>query len=89
MPREAGSLASHFLISPAKKTLARCAAVEKSVSQLGRGYDLIIGGNASRRQTQIRSLNPTRPSEIVGIHQKAGKEQVEPAMKAALKAFES
>jgi len=37
---------------------------------------------------KIKSLNPAKPSQIVGIHQKAGKEHVEPAMKAALAAFE-
>src|SRR2546426_9005555 len=65
------------------------AAVEKVRGQLGREYDLIIGGKHVKTADKIRSLNPTRPSEIVGIHQKAGKEQVEPAMNAALKAFES
>jgi 1-pyrroline-5-carboxylate dehydrogenase len=33
-------------------------------------------------------VNPAKPSEIVGIHQKAGAEHVEPAIQAALKAFE-
>src|SRR3979411_2323645 len=65
------------------------AAIEKVRGQLGREYDLIIGGKRVKTADKTRSLNPTRPSEIVGIHQKAGKEQVEPAMKAALKAFES
>ncbi len=58
-------------------------------SQLGREYDLIIGGHRVRTQDKIVSLNPARPSEVVGVHQKAGKEHVEPAMQAALKAFES
>ena len=65
------------------------AAIEKVRGQLGREYDLIIGGQRVKTADKIRSLNPTRPSEIVGIHQKAGKEQVEPAMNAALKAFKS
>src|SRR6266581_2205690 len=65
------------------------AAIAKVRGQLGREYDLIIGGKRVKTTDKIRSLNPTRPSEIVGIHQKAGKEQVEPAMNAALKAFES
>jgi 1-pyrroline-5-carboxylate dehydrogenase len=33
-------------------------------------------------------LNPSQPSQIVGVHQKAGREHVEPAMKAALAAFQ-
>ena len=65
------------------------AAIAKVRGQLGREYDLIIGGKRIKTTDKIKSLNPAKPSEIVGIHQKAGKEHVEPAMNAALKAFES
>jgi 1-pyrroline-5-carboxylate dehydrogenase len=65
------------------------AAIAKVRSQLGREYDLIIGGKRVKTTDKIKSLNPSKPSEIVGTHQKAGKEHVEPAMTAALKAFES
>jgi 1-pyrroline-5-carboxylate dehydrogenase len=65
------------------------AAIGKVRGQLGREYDLIIGGKRIKTADKIKSLNPAKPSEIVGIHQKAGKEHVEPAMNAALAAFES
>jgi 1-pyrroline-5-carboxylate dehydrogenase len=65
------------------------AAIERVRGQLGREYDLIIGGQRIKTADKIKSLNPSRPSQVVGIHQKAGKEHVEPAMAAALKAFES
>ena len=65
------------------------AAVAKVRSQLGREYDLIIGGKRVKTSEKIKSLNPANPSQVVGIHQKAGKEHVEPAMNAALKAFDS
>src|ERR1017187_49919 len=65
------------------------AAIERVRGQLGREYDLIIGGQRVKTTDKIRSLNPSRPSQVVGIHQKAGKEHVEPAMTAALKAFTS
>ena len=65
------------------------AAIERVRGQLGREYDLIIGGQRVKTADKIKSLNPSRPSQIVGIHQKAGKEHVEPAMSAALKAFTS
>src|SRR5579863_2178385 len=65
------------------------AAVERVRGQLGREYDLILGGQRIKTAEKIKSLNPSKPSQIVGIHQKAGKEHVEPAMKAALAAFES
>src|SRR5438105_2017924 len=42
-----------------------------------------------RSKEKIKSLNPAKPSEVVGIQQKAGAEHVEPAMQAALEAFES
>ena len=64
------------------------AAIEKVRGQLGREYDLIIGGKRVKTQDKIKSINPAKPSQVVGLHQKAGKEQVEPAMEAALSAFE-
>jgi 1-pyrroline-5-carboxylate dehydrogenase len=65
------------------------AAIDKVRGQLGREYDLIIGGKRMKTQEKINSLNPARPSQVVGVHQKAGKEHVEPAVQAALRAFES
>jgi 1-pyrroline-5-carboxylate dehydrogenase len=65
------------------------AAIEKVRGQLGREYDLIIGGKHVKTQDKLKSINPAKPSQLVGLHQKAGKAEVEPAMNAALKAFES
>jgi len=65
------------------------AAIEKVRGQLGREYDLIIGGKRIKTPDRIKSLNPAKPPQIVGLHQKAGAEHVEPAMQAALKAFAS
>jgi len=68
------------------------AAIQKIRGELGREYDLVIGGKRSRTHREnekIRSVNPARPDEVVGVHQKAGREHVEPAMRAALTAFES
>src|SRR5580765_919297 len=64
-------------------------ALRQVHSQLGTEYDLVIGGQMLRTKDKIKSLNPAKPSEVVGIHQKAGAEHVEPAMQAALQAFES
>jgi 1-pyrroline-5-carboxylate dehydrogenase len=63
-------------------------ALELVASQLGREYDLVIGGKRIKTKDKIRSFNPARPAQIVGIHQKAGAEHVEQAMVAALSAFE-
>jgi 1-pyrroline-5-carboxylate dehydrogenase len=63
------------------------SAIEKVRGQLGREYDLVIGGKRIKTPDKIRSINPAKPSEVVGVHQKAGKEHVEPAVNAALTAF--
>ena len=63
------------------------SSIEKVRGQLGREYDLVIGGKRMKTSDKIRSINPAKPSEVVGIHQKAGKEHVEPAVNAALQAF--
>src|SRR6202051_1907955 len=95
-PRPSSSSQSHsgpFINEPffdfTKEDNARKmrAAIERVRGQLGREYDLIIGGQRVKTADKIKSLNPSKPSQIVGIHQKAGKEHVEPAMQAALKAF--
>jgi 1-pyrroline-5-carboxylate dehydrogenase len=65
---------------------AALAAVE---NDLGREYDLIIGGKRLRTAGKIVSINPARPSQVIGIHQKAGAEHVEEAMQAAQTAFAS
>jgi 1-pyrroline-5-carboxylate dehydrogenase len=65
------------------------AAIEKVRAQLGREHELVIGGKRIKTSDKIKSINPSKPSQVVGLHQKAGKDHVEPAMKAALQAFES
>jgi len=65
------------------------SAIEKVRGQLGREYDLVIGGKRVKTSDKIKSINPAKPSQVVGLHQKAGKEHVEPAMQAALRAFDS
>ena len=64
-------------------------ALDYVASHLGVEYNLIIGGKRLKTAERIRSINPARPAQIVGIHQKAGAAQVEPAMSAALHAYES
>jgi len=65
------------------------AALDQVASHLGQEYDLIIGRHRLRTEGKIKSFNPARPSQVVGIHQKAGAEHAEKAMKAALDAFET
>ena len=65
------------------------AAIEKVRSELGREYDLVIGGRRVKTEEKTQSLNPAKPSEVVGVFSTAGAAEVEPAMQAALKAFET
>jgi 1-pyrroline-5-carboxylate dehydrogenase len=58
-------------------------------TKLGREYDLIIGGHHERTAGKITSINPAKPAQVVGIHQKAGAEHAQEAMDAALRAFHS
>src|SRR5215470_10466408 len=68
---------------------AQREAIAKVRKELGREYDLVIGGKRIKTAEKIKSINPAKPGEVVGIHQKAGREHVEPAMQAALAAFET
>jgi len=65
------------------------AALDMVAGHLGHEYDLIIGGHRLKTEGKIKSFNPARPSQVVGVHQKAGAEHAEKAMQAALDAFET
>ncbi len=65
------------------------AALDTVATRLGQEYDLIIGGHREKTKGKITSLNPARPGQVVGIHQKAGAEHAQDAMDAALRAFHS
>jgi len=63
-------------------------AIAKVRGELGREYPLIIGGKEVFTSEKIVSINPSEPSQVVGVFQKAGLEQVQPAMDAALRAYD-
>ena len=65
------------------------AALTRVGDMLGHEYELVIGGERTRTADKIESLNPARPAQVVGVHQKAGLEHAERAMQAALEAFAS
>src|SRR5215470_16176397 len=64
-------------------------ALVKVGAELGREYDMVIGGRLVRTQEKIKTINPARPSQVVGVFQSAGREHVEPAIQAAAAAFAS
>jgi 1-pyrroline-5-carboxylate dehydrogenase len=59
-------------------------AAAKVRAEFGREYELLIAGERRRSQNQFRSLNPSRPSEVIGVHQKGTKQD---AIDAVEKAF--
>jgi 1-pyrroline-5-carboxylate dehydrogenase len=59
------------------------AALEKVRGQLGREYSFLIAGERVAAESTFRSINPARPSEVVGIHPKATPELADRAVEAA------
>src|SRR5437870_2420465 len=73
--------------SAAENKRAMQTALAEVETMLGREYDIVIGGRRLRTLGKIRSVNPARPTQIVGVHQRAEAEHAEEAMQAALAAF--
>src|SRR6202167_3794596 len=69
-----------------RKTMEEALARVKS--QFGREYPLVIGGEKIETQEKIYSTNPSRPSEVIGIFQKASVGMANEAVEAAARAFE-
>lgn len=66
--------------------LMRCA-LARVRSEFGREYDLLIAGEPRRSEAKFESLNPSCPSEIVGIHQKGTEDDARDAVEAAFAYF--
>jgi 1-pyrroline-5-carboxylate dehydrogenase len=58
-------------------------ALREVHAQFGREYDLLIAGRREKTPDQLKSVNPSRPSEIVGIHSKATAALATAAVEAA------
>jgi 1-pyrroline-5-carboxylate dehydrogenase len=63
------------------------AAFAKVRSELGREYELLIAGERRKTAAKLESLNPSRPSEVVGIHQKGSEQDARDAVEAAYAYF--
>ncbi|HLJ47948.1 MAG TPA: L-glutamate gamma-semialdehyde dehydrogenase [Bryobacteraceae bacterium] len=67
------------------------AAMEQALanvrSQLGREYEIIVAGERVKTGDLLKSLNPSRPSEVVGIHHKATAELANRAVEDAHRYF--
>jgi 1-pyrroline-5-carboxylate dehydrogenase len=63
------------------------AALAEVRPQLGREYDLLIAGERVKTGDLLKSLNPSKPSEIVGLHHKATAELARKAVDDAFAYF--
>ena len=63
------------------------AALEQVSGELGREYDMIVGGKRLRTEEKIVSRNPARPAQVIGMHQAAGPGHADGAVAAAADAF--
>lgn len=70
-----------FTVASELESAKKAAGVVKA--QIGREYDLLIAGKRCKTSEKLQSLNPSRPSEVVGIHQKATAEMANEAVEQA------
>jgi 1-pyrroline-5-carboxylate dehydrogenase len=79
------------LLDFAKEENARAMrhAIDDVRAALGREYDLIVGGQRLRAAEKLASTNPARPSETIGVFQRAGRDVADRALAAATAAFPS
>jgi len=63
-------------------------ALKKVAAELGREYPLYIAGEKVETSEKIRSTNPSRPEQVVGIFQKATVELANRAVEESNRAFE-
>jgi len=63
-------------------------ALAKVRSEFGREYDLLIAGDRVKTGDLLTSVNPSRPSEVVGRHHKANPELARRAVDSAYKYFQ-
>lgn len=63
-------------------------AIEQVRSRLGETLPLVIGGERIVTEDKIRSLNPSNPSEVVGLASKAPRGHVDRAIRTAHEAFD-
>ncbi len=65
------------------------ASLAKVEAELGKEYDLVIGGEKIKTEQKITSFNPSNKKEVVGVTSKANQELAEKAMQAAAATFET
>ncbi len=64
-------------------------AIAKVEAELGREWDLVIGGDHVKADQKIESINPSNPEEVVGVAQAATPDLAVKAIEVAAEAFKS
>lgn len=64
-------------------------ALAKVSSELGKEYDLIIGGKRKKTQGRIQSIDPSNPKSVIGSVAKAVREDADEAIRVATETFET
>jgi 1-pyrroline-5-carboxylate dehydrogenase len=77
----------YFDVNAAENIRAMQEALATVEARFGREYDMVIGGKRLKTEGKITSINPARPAQVVGVHQRAEAEHAEIAMQAAQAAF--
>ena len=63
-------------------------ALAKVESEFEKEYEIVIGGKRYKSERKIKSINPSKITEIVGITNSANEDLAEMAVQTALKAFD-
>ena len=74
-----------FSLAPVRREMT--LAINRVRSELGRAFPLVIGGKPVMPTTQMRSVNPALPRQVIGQISLASVEHVAAAVEAARKAF--
>lgn len=64
-------------------------ALDKVESELGREYDLIIGGERIKTDKKSKSINPSNTTQVVGVVSQADQALAEKAIQVAYETFDS
>ncbi len=75
--------------SLSKNEIAFELALGQVISDIGRKHPLLIGGEEVYTGQTLKSTNPARPREVIGVFSRAGAVEAGSAIEAAGEAFES
>ncbi|MGC5326226.1 L-glutamate gamma-semialdehyde dehydrogenase [Brevibacillus sp. SYSU BS000544] len=65
------------------------AALAKVEGEMGREYDIIIGGERIRTEKKSKSINPSNKEQVVGVVSQATQELAEKAIQTAFATFQT